>query len=188
MTHSRNLLRGLALALSLISLAACNEAEVAARPDPVVLTVEATGHYCQMTVLDHEGPKAQIHLSGNPNPVWFTQVRDAVAFTRLPEEPKNYTAIYVNDMAKAESWANPGTDNWIEARDAFFVVGSRKAGGMGAPEAIPFGTEQAALGFTAENGGSVVRFDKIPDSYVLTTAGPEDDAHPADVHVSEAGQ
>ncbi len=192
MTGSRNLLRGLVLALSLVSLAACNETEVAERPAPVALTLEATGHYCQMTVLDHEGPKAQIHLAGNPHPVWFTQVRDAVAFTKLPEEPKDYTAIYVNDMAKAESWASPG-ENWIEARDAFFVIGSRKAGGMGAAEAIPFGIEKAALDFAEENGGSVVRFDGIPDAYVLAPAGPEEDVHSSDshapgVHLSEAGQ
>ena len=64
-------------------LAACQEAVQIAKPDAVHLTPEAAGHYCQMTVLEHEGPKAQIHLAGNPNPLWFTQVRDAVAFLRV---------------------------------------------------------------------------------------------------------
>ncbi|MXN63928.1 copper resistance protein CopZ [Stappia sp. GBMRC 2046] len=148
-------------------LAACNEVEVAERPDPVTLTVEAAGHYCQMTVLDHDGPKAQIHLAGNPNPVWFTQVRDAVAFTRMPEEPKDWTAIYVNDMGTAESWSNPGIDNWVEARDAFFVIGSTKRGGMGAKETIPFRMEADALEFATEFGGAVVKLDDIPTDYVL---------------------
>lgn len=154
-------------ALSITVLAACSPAEVAERPAAMTLTPEAAGHYCQMNVLEHPGPKAQIHRAGQQAPIWFTQVRDAVAFTRLPEEPKDWTAIYVNDMARAPSWQEPGADNWIEAREAFFVVGSRQAGGMGAPEAIPFRTRAEALAFTAREGGSVLRFDEIPTDYVL---------------------
>ncbi|MDN3721342.1 nitrous oxide reductase accessory protein NosL [Roseibium salinum] len=127
--------------LALGLLTACQEDVQVARPAALDLTPEAAGHYCQMTVLDHSGPKAQIHLTGNPNPFWFTQVRDAVAFTLSPEEPKNIAAIYVNDMDKAESWDQPGTDNWIEADSAWFVIGSTQAGGMGAAEAIPFGSQ-----------------------------------------------
>ncbi|NRG18199.1 nitrous oxide reductase accessory protein NosL [Rhizobiales bacterium] len=167
MTRLSPVLRGLALGFSAVLLTACNEVEVAERPDPVTLTVEAAGHYCQMTVLDHDGPKAQIHLAGNPNPVWFTQVRDAVAFTRMPEEPKDWTAVYVNDMGRAESWANPGIDNWVEAREAFFVIGSTKRGGMGAKETIPFRVEEEAFEFAAEFGGAVVKLDDIPTDYVL---------------------
>jgi copper chaperone NosL len=38
---------------------------------------------------------------------------------------------------------------------------------MGAPEAIPFGSETGAAQFSKDNGGSVVRLDQIPESYVL---------------------
>ncbi|MGX1501255.1 copper chaperone NosL [Labrenzia sp. MBR-25] len=152
---------------ALTLLAACQEEVQIAKPAAVTLTPEAAGHYCQMTVLDHDGPKAQIHLKSYDNPIWFTQVRDAVAFTLSPEEPKDIAAIYVNDMEKAESWAQPGSDNWIEADKAWFVTGSLQAGGMGAPEAIPFGSEDGARAFAAEHGGNVLRFKDIPADYVL---------------------
>lgn len=166
------MMRRLALLFVLVlAVAGCKEETASVKPAPVQLTLEAAGHYCQMTVLEHDGPKAQIHLAGNSHPFWFTQVRDAVAFTRLPEEPKDYVAIYVNDMAKAESWAQPGTANWIDADAAWFVIGSRQLGGMGAPEAIPFGTRAAADAFVSENGGAVVRLGEIPSEYVLAPVG-----------------
>ena len=117
---------GILLSLLLL-LAGCGEEAPAARPKAVALNAEALGHYCQMNVLEHEGPKAQIHLAHNPNPVWFSQVRDAVAFTRLPEEPKDYVAIYVSDMDKAESWASPGAENWVEARDTVPTIRALRA-------------------------------------------------------------
>lgn len=148
-------------------LAACQEEVQLAKPSPVTLTPESAGHYCQMTVLEHTGPKAQIHLVGNPNPLWFTQVRDAVAFALSPEEAGDIAVIYVNDMNVAESWDYPGTDNWIDADASWFVIGSTQAGGMGAPEVIPFGNEAGALEFASKNGGNSVRFADIPAGYVL---------------------
>jgi copper chaperone NosL len=159
--------RGVIALAALVFLAACQDEIQIAKPAAMVLSPEAAGHYCQMTVLEHTGPKAQIHLTGNPFPFWFTQVRDAVAFKHSPEEPKNIAAIYVNDMEKAKSWEEPGFDNWIEAEAAWFVVESKQAGGMGAPETIPFGTEKGAKDFAEANGGLVLRFADIPVEYVL---------------------
>lgn len=159
--------RALVALFALGLLTACQEEVPIAKPAAVSLTPEAAGHYCQMTVLDHEGPKAQIHLTGLQHPLWFTQVRDAVAFTLSPEEPKTISAIYVNDMEKAASWDQPGTDNWIDADAAWFVTGSARSGGMGAPEAIPFGSKAGAEAFAAKSGGSVLRFKDIPAEYVL---------------------
>ncbi|MEZ5878074.1 MAG: nitrous oxide reductase accessory protein NosL [Tepidamorphaceae bacterium] len=153
-------------------LAGCSEEEQStALPAPVAMTEEAVGHYCNMAVLEHEGPKAQIHLKGYEHPIWFTQVRDAVAFLRSPEELAEAVVTYVHDMSKAKSWAHPGDDAWINAEDAVFVIESSMKGGMSAPEAIPFGTMQAAETFIAGNGGRVVRLADIPDAYVL---GPVD--------------
>jgi copper chaperone NosL len=56
----------------------------------------------------------------------------------------------------------------VEARQAFYVIGSRRRGGMGADEAIPFGDADAAHHFAEANGGRVVRFDDMPSDYVLT--------------------
>ncbi len=174
-----------ALALTL-TLTACQQEASVEKPLPVAMTAEATGHYCQMTVLEHDGPKAQIHLAGNPFPLWFTQVRDAVAFTRSPEEPKDYVAVYVSDMGKAEDWAKPGADNWIDADAAWFVISSRQSGGMGAPEAIPFGVEDQARAFAASNGGEVVRLADIPSQYVLDSVlSAADGSDDATIHLAE---
>lgn len=161
-------LRFAVLCVLALSLSACNgpEAEIAA-PEPVALSEEAVGHYCNMTILEHTGPKAQIHLAGNPHPIWFSQVRDGIAFIRSPEEHQQIAVVYVNDMGKAENWEFPGNDTWIDADQAWFVIGSQKTGGMGTPEVIPFGVEESASAFATENGGMVVLLAEIPDAYVL---------------------
>jgi copper chaperone NosL len=145
-------------------------------PPPAEVQADATGHYCGMLLVDHEGPKGQIHLAGRAAPVWFSSVRDTIAFTRLPEEPRDITAIYVNDMARARNWKQPEPGAWVDARKAWFVIGSDMRGGMGAPEAVPFSDEAAAEAFRAAHQGRVVRLADIPDSYVM---GPIDDAGPA---------
>ena len=94
-------------------------------------------------------------------------MRDTVAFTLMPDQPRDIRAIYVSDMARATSWEDPGATNWIDARKAFFVIESRKQGGMGAAEAVPFGNREAADAFAAANGGRVVTFAQIPRAYVL---------------------
>jgi len=153
-------------------LAGCNDQKTAeAPPPPFEMTATAIGHYCGMNVLEHTGPKGQIILASRKDPVWFSSARDAISFTMLPEEPKDIRAIYVSDMAKAPNWDNPGTTNWVDAKQALFVIGSRMQGGMGGDEAVPFSDRSAAEKFAAENGGRVVAFSEVPKDYVLGATG-----------------
>lgn len=145
-------------------------------PLPDEVTYASVGRYCGMTLADHEGPKGQIHLQGQAEPVWFSSVRDTIAFTRLPEEPRDIAAIYVNDMGRARNWAQPEPGTWIDARKAWFVIDSDVRGGMGAPEAVPFSDQAAAEAFQAQHRGRVVQLADVPDSYVL---GPVDLVLPA---------
>lgn len=135
-------------------------------PPPAALTSDAIGHYCGMQVSEHTGPKGQIFLSDRATPIWFSSVGDALAFTFLPEEPRNILAIYVNDMGRSD-WDHPGDDSWIDARRAWYVIGSRRSGGMGAPEAVPFSKRQDAERFAAEYGGRVLFYDQVPANLVL---------------------
>ena len=160
----------LAATVMVALLGGCREQAVP-RPDPVPMTAEAMGHFCQMNLLEHPGPKAQVHLKGMPNPLFFSQVRDAVAFKLLPEQDGEITAIYVSDMAIGP-WDSPGPTNWLAAEGAFYVVGSARPGGMGTPELVPFGTQDAARGFADRYGGSVQRLDDIPARLVLAPDGP----------------
>ena len=162
----------IALVLAAAALAACrDESKSATLPPPHELTAEAIGNYCGMNVLEHPGPKGQVLLNGWPEPVWFSSARDTFAYTLLPEEAKTIAAIYVSDMARAESWENPGIANWIDARKASFVIGSRMRSGMGADEAVPFGDRGAAERFVAEHGGRIVGFAEVPPDYILGSGG-----------------
>ncbi len=149
------MIRRALFALSLLALGACRD-DIAALPEPVEMTAEAVGHYCQMNLLEHPGPKAQVHLSGLPNPLFFSQVRDAIAYQRMPEQSHAITVIYVSDMGGGADWANPGASNWIRADTAIYVVGAAIAGGMGAPELVPFSTRAEAEAFAPDHGGAVM--------------------------------
>ncbi len=176
-----------AMLLSLsLALMACKQ-ETAQDLTPVDMTSETLGHFCQMNLLEHPGPKAQIHLEGQPGaPLYFSQVRDAIAYQRMPEQSLPMLAIYVNDMgAPGASWDVPGAGNWIAADTAFYVLGSAREGGMGAPEAVPFALREAAEAFAKAEGGAVLTLAEIPDDAVLapvemapalpTSEGDEDD-------------
>ncbi len=159
----------IAVVLSLLFVAACSgPGGPAIKPQAATLDEEATGYYCQMIIVDHEGPKAQVHLAGQSAPLWFAQVRDGIAYLRSPEQSGEIVAFYVNDMGKAASWAEPGIDNWIEAKSAFYVVGSDATGGMGAPEMVPFGQKQQAELFAAKRGGTIMSLADIKREMVLS--------------------
>ena len=149
--------------MAVLLLGGCDEDTGA--PGPVAMTDEAIGHYCQMFIADHPGPKAQIRLKGYPEPVWFSQVTDAIAYVHDPERRAEISAIYVSDMGAAESWARPGAANWTDARTATYVIESSQAGGMGVPEAIPFAEPALAADFATRNGGRVVAFGDVPEAY-----------------------
>lgn len=174
------ILAAISLAATLVVLAGCTAQQEAPPPPPFALTADAMGRYCGMNVLEHAGPKGHVILSHLPDePIWFSSARDTIAFTLLPDEPKNIAAIYVSDMAVAPSWEEPGAENWIDARTAYYVIGSGMLGGMGAMEAVPFSVESAAAEFARINGGEVVRFADIPPDYILGTEADEAQVAPA---------
>lgn len=169
----RRSLGALAVFGLLAALVACDSGSEGEKPPPAALTRDAIGHYCGMIVVDHAGPKAQIHLRSGEQVVWFTSVRDGISFTRLPEEPDDIAAFYVNDIASTEDWNNPGDETWIDAHSAVYVIDSTRRGGMGALEAVPFSDEAAAKAFAKEYGGRIVKLEEIPDDYVLGDGDPQ---------------
>ncbi|MBL4807579.1 MAG: nitrous oxide reductase accessory protein NosL [Rhodobacteraceae bacterium] len=157
-----------ALALAALLLSACDDETSHALPDPMILTDEAAGYYCQMEILEHDGPKGQLFLAGLPAPLWFSQVRDGLAYLKSPEQEGEILVLYVNDMGEAEDWSLPGPENWIDAADAFYVVGSDAIGGMGAPELVPFSDATKAQEFASQHGGNVLKLDEISAETVLS--------------------
>lgn len=157
--------------LAALALMGCKEEEAKAPPPPTELTETALSFFCQMDIAEHGGPKGQIHLEGYPVPLFFAQVRDLVAYLKSPERDAEITAVYVSNMSVAPSWDQPGINNWIDATGAVYVVGAPVAGGMGAPEIVPFADKAGASVFTDTYGGEIFPLDTIPDEAVL---GPVD--------------
>ncbi len=163
-----------ALILSvLVLLGACQSNVATQNPDPALLSEDDIGFYDQMIVMDHEGPRAQIHLEGSIDPLWFSSVRDGLAYFKSLEQSARILAIYVNDIGAANNWQDMGVGNWIDAETAFFVVGSNAKGGMGAPEPVPFSSEDKARDFTIERGGEILKLGEINVEMVLAPMDQE---------------
>lgn len=174
--------RSLLFVVSLALLAACQE-KAAQDTAPQDMTAETLGHYCQMNLLEHPGPKGQVFLEGMPAPLFFSQVRDAIAYMRGPEQMAPIVAVYVNDMAATgATWDHPGDGNWIAVDKAVYVVGSARQGGMGAPETVPFSNREKAEEFARVEGGRVLSFAEIADDMVLTPVEVEPDPNPESGH------
>jgi len=87
----------------------------------------------------------------------------------LPGEPKNITAIYVTDIGHA-SWYQPEPGTWIEAHEAFYVLGSDRVGGMQAAEVEPFISREDAKLFIKQHGGEIFVFEFIPRESIFESA------------------
>jgi copper chaperone NosL len=145
--------------------ASCDDKPDADVPTPLPIAMDATGQFCGMRLGEHPGPKGQIFVRDRSEPYWFATARETIAFTLLPEMPKGIVAIYVSDMARSQNRDQP--EVWVLAKQAWFVIGSRRRSGMDTPEAIPFSEEAAARRFAADHGGRVVRLADTPQSYIL---------------------
>jgi len=153
---------------ALALLASCRDDSTGAMPPPVPINDDSTvAYFCHMLLVNMPGPKAQVILEGVDEPLFFGQVRDGVAYMKQPERTAPILAFYVNDMARAKSWQQPGRNNWTNGKKAFYVVGADVKGGMGAPELAPFARREDAEAFAHEKGGKVVSFDDIPDDAVF---------------------
>ncbi len=168
--------------IAMTLLTACGDGDKPAeKPVAAVMKPTDTGYYCSMRMDEHEGPKGQIFVRGQKDPIWVSSVQQIFAFRYSPGEPRNLSAIYVNDMAQVKAWSDPGAnDIWIDAEDAYYVVDSSFIGGMGAPDILPFSDEGKAVAFTLTHGGKVMKFNEVPEesafNYGTTTFGPSGDA------------
>ena len=130
--------RGLLLATVL--LAACGQ-QVAHSMAPVEITAGTTCSLDGMALADYPGPKAQIHYADQAAPDFFCDLVELFNTVLKPEQKRKVAAIYVQDMGKAD-WDHP-QGNWIDARQAYYVVGSSRTGSMG-PTLGAFIEQQAA--------------------------------------------
>ncbi|AMN47783.1 NosL [Steroidobacter denitrificans] len=163
--HARHALLVLILAVSSL-LAACGNGSQADR-GPVTITADS---YCSldgMALADYPGPKAQIHYAqGEPD--LFCDTVEMFSIYLQPERQRPIVAMYVHDMARND-WDHP-TGDWIDARTAYYVAGSRRRGSMG-PTFASFARQSDAAAFAAREGGKVLAFDEITPEQVILDGG-----------------
>lgn len=151
----RKLAGGLALC---VLLAACNQAT------PKITALEpASDTACEldgMILKDYPGPKAQIHYAEG-KPEFFCDLVELFMMVLAPEQKRPVAAVFVQDMGKTP-WEHPA-GNWIDAKSAVYVAGSKKLGSMG-PTFGSFSRMQDAEAFVQKEGGKILRFEQItPD-------------------------
>lgn len=159
--------RRLALVLACGSLlAACSDRQQTGAA-PLVI---GSGSYCSldgMSLADYPGPKAQIHYAqGEPELFCDTVEMFSTYLQSGLERP--VTAIYVHDMARND-WDQPAGD-WVDARTAFYVVGSKRRGSMGSTLAS-FAQRSDAAAFAGKEGGEVFAFGQITLDQVTLDGG-----------------
>ncbi|MGE5386917.1 MAG: nitrous oxide reductase accessory protein NosL [Betaproteobacteria bacterium] len=147
-------------------LAACGQSATTA-PTALELKPDTACSLDGMVLLDYPGPKAQIHYAQG-NPEFFCDTVEMFSIYLQPEQQKRVTALFVQDMATAD-WNRP-LDHWIDAKSAFYVVGSKRRGSMG-PTLASFGNESAAQAFAQKEGGKVHRFNEITPAMVALDGG-----------------
>ena len=156
-----------------VLLAACSQ-QTAQSIAPVEITRETACSLDGMILADFPGPKAQIHFAAQAAPEYFCDLMEMFDIYLKPEQARKVDAIYVQDMGQAQ-WDEP-KGHWIDAKTAFYVVGSKKMGSMG-PTFGSFAKEGDAKEFVSANGGKVYKFSEITPDMAALDGGALHDQH-----------
>lgn len=139
----------------------------APQPQPAKVTQNTTCSLDGMLLADYPGPKAQIHYAQGVAD-FFCDTMEMFSLYLKPEQQKRITAVYAQDMGKAD-WNRP-EGHWIDAKSAFYVLGSKRTGSMG-PTLASFSREEDARSFAQRYGGKVLRFGEITLDMVALDGG-----------------
>jgi copper chaperone NosL len=159
--------------LAALVLAACSQSSGPPAREP------AADAFCAldgMVLADFPGPKAQVWYDGNVGEN-YCDLMELFAQLLAPEQKRVVRAAYVQDMGAAD-WTQP-KGHWINARDAYYVAGSRKMGSMG-PTFGSFAQQRDAEAFARAEGGQVLRFGQV--TLAMTQARMGGGAAHADRH------
>lgn len=127
-----------------------------------------------MLLADYPGPKAQIHYAGQAEPEFFCDTMEMFHIFLNPEQVGTVRGLYVQDMGRA-NWDEP-RGNWIDAKTAYYVPGSKRHGSMG-PTIASFALEKDAANFAAQYGGKVMRFADITPGMAVLDGGALHDSN-----------
>jgi copper chaperone NosL len=161
---SRYLISGLIGLVSLMGLGltmtGCGGPESVAPPRQAQ-AIDSTHecHLCGMLIAEFPGPKGELYTKTSEKVKRFCSTRDLFSFLLDPEYVHQVKEVYVHDMSLSP-WAKPDDSHFMNARLAWFVVGSSQTGAMG--ETIgSFSIKKDAEVFIEQFGGKLYRFDEI---------------------------
>ncbi|QID19115.1 nitrous oxide reductase accessory protein NosL [Nitrogeniibacter mangrovi] len=164
MIFSPRFLPAAALAATVL-LAGCGKQAGEVPAVPVNITAGTTCVLDGMLLANFPGPKAQILYDGAAEPDFFCDTVEMFNVYLQPEQARRVRAVFVQDMGKAD-WNKP-RGHWIDATQAFYVLGSDARGSMG-PTIAAFAQEADARTFAKAHGGKVATFNEVtPDQVVL---------------------
>ena len=152
----------------MFALTACEPSGSGAALTPVEINPGTTCDLDGMLLADYPGPKAQIHYAGQAEPVFFCDTVEVLNTLLRPEQVRAVRAAYVQDMARAD-WDQP-RGNWVDAKTAFYVLGSKRHGSMG-PTIASFARQEDAQKFTQQWGGRVLPYADIKPEMVDLSGG-----------------
>ena len=119
-------------------------------------------HLCGMLITRFDGPKGEVFRKETGDQVFkFCSTRDLFSYYLDPENKRNVAQMFVHDMSKMP-WGSESIDDkyFIDAKTAWYVVGSEKTGAMGDTLAS-FSQQSDAQAFAKEFGGKVISFADI---------------------------
>lgn len=147
----------LALLLA-VGLAGCGEKEeVEQALDPVAFHDSDECHVCGMIISDFPGPKGQAVEKGGVKK--FCSTAEMLGWWLQPENHHAQSKLYVHDMGRSH-WDTPDDAHLIDAKTAYYVLGTGLKGAMGVVLAS-FAEQAVAQKIAADTGGRVLRFEEI---------------------------
>lgn len=174
--NRRRLLCGCAglAGLATLGLAGCGQdsASSAQAQTPAEIQPQSSCSLDGMLLSDYPGPKGQIRFAQVDEVQWFCDTIELLSTLVAPEQVRAVLSAFVQDMAKAD-WEQP-RGHWIDARQAVYVLGSRRKGSMG-PTAASFASEADAKAFVDQYGGQALRFAAIKPEMVDLSGGAQQD-------------
>lgn len=149
---------GATLLACLLLLTACDKAvESSFSEAPVAFHPNDECHVCGMVINEFPGPKGQVvERSGVKK---FCSTAEMLSWWLQPENRHDDAKLYVHDMGRSQ-WDAPDDTHLIDARTAYYVIGTGLKGSMGVVLAS-FAEQAQAQKIAADTGGRVLRFSEL---------------------------
>jgi copper chaperone NosL len=110
-----------------------------------------------MAINQFPGPKGQVVARDGVKK--FCSTAEMLGWWLQPENRHDDAKLYVHDMGRSQ-WDAPDDKHLIDARTAYYVIGTWLKGAMGVVLAS-FADEATAQKIAADTGGRLLRFEQI---------------------------